>query len=217
MGRPDTRALPIALTALRQATADLHRAVEQQVPLMSKDFDRNQYVAWLQLMHPFYSGIDEILSVGQQLDPIPWAYVPRAALIEQDLAWLNARPQDQGQPLPTSWKGLSTAHHRLGILYVVEGSALGGQVLHKALARTVGVTAENGASFLMPHGPDPRPQWAGFIECLRPFEAEPDAVSNMITGAQMTFSALSDWIRRGWQPAALRVTAYRLRTQQTAS
>jgi heme oxygenase (biliverdin-IX-beta and delta-forming) len=202
----DPFAVPLALSALRQATSDLHRSVERQVPLMAKDFDSFQYIAWLQVMHPFYSAVDAILWGTHHTAPISWAYVPRAPLIEQDLAWLNAGPKDIGMEVPRQLLGLESTHHRLGMLYVVEGSALGGQVLHKALARSVGVTAEHGARFLAPHGPDPRTQWVGFIDCLRPFDAEPEAIAAIVEGAQTTFAALSDWIRRAWKPATQSAT-----------
>lgn len=194
MGIADSFAVPMALTALRKATADLHRTVERQVPLMSKDFDRGQYMAWLQLMHPFYSAIDRILLGAHQTEPISWTYLPRAPLIEQDLTWLNASPKDICVELPRQLLRLESTHHRLGVLYVVEGSALGGQVLLKALARSVGVTAEQGARFLAPHGPDPKSHWAGFIKCLRPFDEKPTAVAAIVEGAQTTFAALSDWM-----------------------
>lgn len=206
MGNVDSIGVPMALTALRQGTADLHRAVERQVPLMSKRFNRVQYIAWLQLMHPFYSAVDGIVLHEDKAGSIEWAYLPRAPLIEQDLAWLNAHPKDNGLQLPLELCGLGSTYHRLGILYVVEGSSLGGQILHKALTRTTGVTAHHGARFLTPHGPDPRPRWASFINCLRPYDDHPDAIATMVVGAQSIFAAMLEWIQRGWQQTAISET-----------
>ena len=43
------------------ATAEMHKAVERQTPFFAPGFDRPSYVRWLDVMHPFYREVDQVV------------------------------------------------------------------------------------------------------------------------------------------------------------
>lgn len=190
--------IPAVLTALRNATSELHREVERLVPLLEKDFDQGKFVRWLRIMHPFYKGLDDQINQPDFLKLIGWNYIPRSTLIERDLSMLEAGLPSLDDFPPPLLKKLDTNYKRIGSLYVVEGSSLGGQILQKALSRSVPMVEQHGSAFLSPHKDATKAHWVQFIECLGSFGNEQHSSDEIIDGASMTFSAMSGWIRGQW-------------------
>lgn len=79
----------------------------------------------------------------------------RLPLVEQDLRWLgeSSAPPDVVVEPPTD---LAEA---LGMLYVLEGSTLGGQLILRTVARELGLDAEHGASYFHGHGARTGTMW----------------------------------------------------------
>lgn len=185
---------PAVLAALRQATGDLHRKVESLVPLLRADFDQVQFARWLNLMHPLYEVLDSVIENQDLPSRIGWRYVRRSDLITRDLSLLTEF-HFAPAPAPTYlYDRLGATHRALGALYVIEGSALGGQVLHKALAKRIPMVANHGSLFLAPHGLDTKARWGEFIECLGAHTDDESAIPDVIEGASMTFAAVAERI-----------------------
>lgn len=184
------------------ATAEMHKAVERQTPFFEPGFDRPSYVRWLDVMHPFYREVDQVVVASGFRDAFDWAYVPRCGLIEQDLAAIVSRG-------PASVAGsvavldpirrLRSVGEVAGMLYVIEGSALGGQVLLKVFERVAGVTAAFGGSFFAPHGEETRARWGAFIGLLARLSGDSQASQDAVRGAVTTFETLGRWIDEVWR------------------
>jgi heme oxygenase len=194
-------AAPAVLTALRAATHDSHKAVERLTPFFRADFDRPAYLRWLDLMYGFYRRVDTAVAASGFVSQTGWAYRERSRLIEQDLALLAARrpvePLDVKDVLAPLGR-LSQPGEVAGMLYVVEGSALGGKVLLTVLARSAAVTADAGASFFAPHGDQPQLRWADYVALLDRLSVAPDWQAATVHGAETTFTVLQAWIRAAW-------------------
>ena len=193
--------VPPVLAALRQATHASHKSVERLTPFFRSDFDRSAYLRWLDLMHGFYHRIDGLVERSNFACATGWQYQARCELIVRDIALLADRP-----PLPfcepsgvlSGVQSLAGVGEIAGMLYVVEGSALGGQVLLKVLGRSAGVTATQGASFFVPHGDPPQPRWAEYVQLLANLSAAPGFEPDAVCGAVTTFTALQDLIGQAW-------------------
>ncbi|MCC8628166.1 biliverdin-producing heme oxygenase [Xanthomonas vesicatoria] len=130
---PDTLAVPSsAARALRHATQDTHRLVEA-VPLMQAlgqgQVDRASYAQILRRHHALLAGFEEHL--GDWLDTLVgngWHYRRRVPALRADL-----RALDQPLDLPIALPATRSDAARWGMLYVVEGSQLGGRVIARGL------------------------------------------------------------------------------------
>lgn len=202
--RPPQAEVPPVLAELRLATAEMHKAVERKTPFFDPAFDRMAYVRWLDVMHPFYAAVDAAVRESGFGRASGWDYRPRCGLIETDLMHLATRGPAEvrgsiGLLQPVA--ALRTVGEVAGMLYVIEGSSLGGQVLLKVLGRAAGVTASAGASFFSPHGDDPRPRWGAYIELLGRSCTDSGSVQDAVRGATVAFSVLGLWIDEAWSRA----------------
>ena len=174
------------LDRLRERTRDLHAALEQQsamAVLTRPDLTEAAYAALLARLYAFYAPLDAALARFSAALGIP--PVDRAGRIARDLAALGAAVPE---PPPEPPFGPSTDAEALGALYVVEGAALGGNVLAKHIGRTLGLTSEHGLAFFSSDGANAGPRWKAFVGVLEASEASPDAV---VDGAVRTFNAFA--------------------------
>ena len=96
--------------------------------------------------------------------------------------------------LNSSTDVLFTAAACLGVLYVLEGATLGGQILRREIAARLSLDADNGAAFLDIYGAATGRRWRDFIEYLgsRPMDA--DAREAVVAAAHPTFSCFERWL-----------------------
>ncbi|MDR6674754.1 biliverdin-producing heme oxygenase [Xanthomonas sp. 1678] len=164
MSPPDgtAAALP-ASRLLREATAGQHEAVEQlpmMRTLMSGRLSVRDYVQVLRRHHAVLAGWEQRESAWLHASgDAHWRYQPRSPLLAQDLAALQASP-----PPPSPAPLAPEAGSRWGMLYVVEGSRLGGRVIARRLRQTLGEIAPALAYFELGHG-DPA-SWRRFQQRL---------------------------------------------------
>ncbi len=193
---------PQILTALRQATGQTHKEVEKLTPFFRADFNRPLFLKWLDLMHGFYRQIDRTVGQSSFSSTCGWHYAARCPLIERDLAALAGRaPEDSADPsrILAKLQSLGNTGEIAGMLYVVEGSTLGGNVLLGVLGKRAGVTAASGASFFAPHGENPQPCWAEYVQLLSRLSSEPGTEHDVVHGAKTTFTTLQEWIKETWR------------------
>lgn len=194
--------VPPVLVALRRATQASHKSVERLTPFFRPDFDRPAYLRWLDLMHGFYQRIDGIVESSNFSCATGWQYQARCELIVSDIALLADRaplPLPEPSSVLSGVQTLTRLGEIAGMLYVVEGSALGGQILLKVLERKAGVTATQGAAFFVPHGDPPQPRWAEYVRLLAHLSATPGFEPDAVHGAATTFTVLQDLIEHAWR------------------
>ncbi|MBX3619626.1 MAG: biliverdin-producing heme oxygenase [Rhizobacter sp.] len=88
--------------------------------------------------------------------------------------------------------GLSDTASALGSMYVIEGSALGGQVIEPLLHRHLGPTAERGARYFHGHGEATGAMWRDFRSVIaRELGSSDAAVHQACSAARRTFRGLA--------------------------
>src|SRR6202008_2777514 len=121
------------------------------------------YIHYLQRFLAFQLEAERALDTPVTLEAVPdWPQRQRASLARADLAVLGAPERRfRGSSLPPV---LST-EQALGIVYVLEGSTLGGAWLLRQLA-PLGVTATQGGSYLASYGSNRGKMWQRFLFML---------------------------------------------------
>lgn len=131
-----------------------------------------------------------------------WEAAMFAALPEDRHGWLRARSRRAflardlhalgvATPLqPVQFRSVSSEAGAWGSLYVMEGSALGGQVITRSLAAH-GLRPEAGSAYFHGWGPSTGAMWREFREQLACELASPQALRLACASACATFETLA--------------------------
>lgn len=97
---------------------------------------------------------------------------------------------------------LQTTAQRLGYLYVIEGSSLGGRIINLHLASTLGLSGSKKLRYFSPYGDaHVGSYWRQYTQVLCQFLQEhPEQETLLFQAAQDTFKKLSLWLRRFQKP-----------------
>ena len=93
---------------------------------------------------------------------------------------------------------LDNGGRRLGALYVIEGSALGGLVLGKSLDGLLGFDGRQGRRFFFGHGRGAASAWSVFLAQLADPEMTPACRHDTVEAAVQTFAVFEEWLN-GWE------------------
>lgn len=145
--------------ALRERTAGTHAALDLRIgPLDTLD----RYARYLRGMHAFRAPLEEALA-GTALPGwfAGWRPLALGPALTADLADLGL---GAGVPAAAAPPGVEESSTLLGVLYVLEGSALGARLLIRQ-ARALGLSAQHGARHLALQTADTR-SWRAFLALL---------------------------------------------------
>ncbi len=171
-------------TTLRHRLAPVHAALEAASGLPDSIVTRSDYIACLQMYHRLFAQLEPALAA--QADGACGDFVPlaRAPLLLSDLRRLGAFAETNVPPMPPL-PGFAQA---LGVRYVLEGSALGGQVILAALTARLGADIAGATSFFAGDGREAMAGWRAFKTSLDRYgAAHPDAHEDVVAGAALCF------------------------------
>lgn len=181
------------LTALRQGTGPCHRALEARLPFFDERFDLPAYRRLVGAYHGFHAPLEQALAgFLPALDPQRRAKTPALVVDLQNLGLTHA--QIDALPLCPGLPQVTDQAQALGIMYVLEGSTLGGQVLKRAMAERLGIDADNGGAFLDVYGPETGSLWRGFLQFLERAPASPADQQRVAQAAIDTFTCFERWL-----------------------
>ena len=81
----------------------------------------------------------------------------------------------------------------LGVLYVLEGATLGGQILRKHVGQHLNIDAHNGGAFLYVYAQATGRRWKDFLEFLDNQSLDTHAQAQTVQAACLTFSCFERW------------------------
>lgn len=192
----------VDLRFLREETEQQHNAVEGTLPLTDPKLDRDRYGHILQcfysVVHPWESwalrhappGLTGMVNERQ-----------RSPLLLRDLQHFGLSPAPEpegGARLATVLAGRekSPAEYEaafLGVMYVMEGSTLGGQYIARHVEEVLRLTPGEGDAYFRGYGEQTGSMWNAFRELLG---AVPDEHSPaVIAAARATFAYVEDRLR----------------------
>ena len=120
---------PSVLSELRAGTHTLHVALEKRLPFFSERLDLERYKHLLAAYYGFYEALESNLLACELPQGFELSTRLKTPALRQDLRALSVRIE--ALPLCDNLPPLNNPASVLGVLYVLEGATLGGNVLRK--------------------------------------------------------------------------------------
>lgn len=174
------------LLALREGTRACHEGLEARLPFFSEGFDRAAYAHLLGAYHGFHAPLDILLAEYQGTER------NKTPALSRDLGALAI--DIEALPLCHALPRIDDEASALGVMYVLEGSTLGGQVLKRAMAERLGIDADNGGAFLDIYGAHTGARWRSFLDRLAGADPEPASQARTVKAAVETFTCFERWL-----------------------
>ncbi len=133
--------------------------------IFSSALDRAHYLRLLQAYYGFYAPLEAILHASALIpaELIPLERVKTPVLVE-DLRALGLSDHDIGQlPRCEQLPAVDSPGACMGVMYVLEGATLGGQVLRREINKRLGLDEQSGTAFLDVYGALTGPRWKAFL------------------------------------------------------
>ncbi|MEI6335922.1 MAG: biliverdin-producing heme oxygenase [Methylococcaceae bacterium] len=157
-------------TLLREATHAHHVQLNRHLllaGLIQPNYPLNHYRTLLGTYYQLYALLEERINAFLKGHPETFAYDERCKLpwLINDLAFFQIDPLTLPalSPSATDFLSIETVWELVGVLYVVEGSTLGGQMITQLLAKNLGFTRDTGSCFFTGYGENTQPFWQRFI------------------------------------------------------
>jgi heme oxygenase len=186
----------LAIASIRRATVHRHTTLEAVLQL-TPSLSLRRYLSALRGFELFLSVWEPRIELALPPGLRRWfASRSRRGLLRQDLDRLDhgrvARDEiRRGCEQAVSEIDLSSVAATFGSLYVLEGSALGGQVIARVARATLGLNPDNGAAYFNGIDRHTAASWRGFQSLLEDqVGVEPIARLQACAAARQTFDAL---------------------------
>lgn len=188
------------LEALRATTRPQHQAIERNrllSQMLRPSLTREVYLAVLARFYGFIKPLEaQLLQCASGAGCAALlSGREKAGLLEQDLAQLGVGVEALHRlPLCTDLPACERPSHCMGILYVIEGSTLGGQVIAAAVHDSLGIDAGSGCAYFTGYGRDTRERWRETCRLLEASGQGSAAVrADTLAAAADTFDKLNRW------------------------
>lgn len=181
--------LPDFRQALKTATQPLHDALEKTALaqiLASGTVDRTTYIGYLSKLYTIHAYLESEISKFREwssygINPIQRKRLP---MLIDDLNELGVKPSD----LDTEWLWSHTWNFpsAIGIMYVMEGSTMGGLFLAQRLQHITGEDNLSATRYFQGYGEQTIPMWSDYCRFLNQY-----ALDHPDKKAQITEAACS--------------------------
>lgn len=176
---------------LRESTADAHAALDDMIGAFNS---LSSYETYLRGMSAFRIPVETMLAERIWPDDLSlWSAQAFGALIRADLADLDIHP-DEAVPVPPIG---GAREDMLGMLYVLEGSALGARLLYRR-AQALGLRADFGARHLAAQA-ERSDRWSRFLHLLESDDAI--EIDRVASASRATFTVAETAFRRAFHAA----------------
>lgn len=181
------------LHKLRADTSSLHNSLEElsiSKNLTADNATLSDYTCYLQAMY----GV--VKDAEQNIYPLLEDVIPdvndrlKLASLESDIKNIDEEVYNK-TVFPIEAKK-NDVPFLLGIMYVVEGSALGGRVILKNLSEQIKLSQEVGTSYFTGYGERTGEMWKAFVEKMSNYAVANSVEDEIIDGANCAFRAIYD-------------------------
>jgi heme oxygenase len=117
----------------------------------------------------------------------------KSGMILEDLKKTGVS-EDEISNLPVYKFNPTDTAEALGIMYVLEGSTLGGKILYKHVNQYLGIDAETGASYFYGYGQKTGILWKNFITALADYAVKENCEQKITSSAISAFTAIGNWL-----------------------
>lgn len=186
------------LATLKAETTAAHEGLEQSMDVFRQVRTVDDYRTLLRRFFTLYEPLEQELARAVDWNSAGWDFAARlkTAWLRTDLFALGASEHElMTWPRCAEFPRPASLGEGVGVLYVLEGSTLGGQMISKHFNGMLGTTPENGGKFFAGYGPATGTHWRAFGQWA---ELQNDAggrgvEQSAVQGARKTFDAFSRW------------------------
>ncbi|WP_269236194.1 biliverdin-producing heme oxygenase [Flavobacterium flavigenum] len=180
----------VFLSDLKNQTSDSHRKLESlpiSASILSPEMKKSDYIDYLSLMYDVHKSTENVIfpllpEIITDLDQRR-----KSHLIEEDLAFLQYNKTGSNDIFNTS---KITIPFALGILYVIEGSSLGGRFILKNISKIPGLENNQGTHYFQGYGDKTGTFWKNFLGFLSEYEENYKCGNTIIEGAIYGFDSI---------------------------
>jgi heme oxygenase len=177
---------------LKEETKIEHAAVEKELMQIIRKIDSiEKYVSLLSIMYGYYASVERSVQPYLGPDNFPDFDARRKSeSILQDILYFSgtARPSLCLEiPVADSYS------RALGMVYVMEGSTLGGKIIAGVIARQLNIPSDQGFSFFLSYKDKTQYMWESFKQHLEKTFDDREQ-EQVIDSARQTFNTLKTWI-----------------------
>jgi heme oxygenase (biliverdin-IX-beta and delta-forming) len=179
---------------LKERTKEAHASLEKKLVVRIKNVKSiSDYTDLLLLLYPFHFRVSELLDSSLVNFPEEKPDPARAGNLVDDLEHFGRELEYESidsMELP----GVNSTEDAWGLLYVLEGSTMGGHVITNILSRSMNVPADKGFSFFNPYQSNTTANWENFKYQLNHAAGNLDQ-EKIIKAAIHFFTCYNQWIR----------------------
>lgn len=175
---------------LRLATREAHLRLEDAVDFDGRITSLKAYRGFLEDFYRLVRPLEAMLG-ALDLNMLPIDYLSRGKLawIEADLKDLGHSDETLAQLPEFSIPQFATSLEVFGVLYVLEGSSLGRQMMLGKLGERLGVSPDWGGHFFNGYGKKTGEMWRAFVAVLNEAGGSPEAGEVIKKAALASFAA----------------------------
>lgn len=182
---------------LRAETADQHKALEESKlskQLLSNHVSVADYRKYLEKLYGFVAAFERDILPTVSADFSEVQITSKVSLLQKDLEELGSTIASLQILSSEELKSIyPTKEAKLGGLYVLEGSTLGGLVIKQHLVDKLGKEILPATSYFGVYGKETAGNWRNFIQIFSSIAEETDP-EQVIKGAVNTFTFLYSWM-----------------------
>lgn len=177
------------LETLKAETSEAHQQLEQlQISraIVSPEITNQQYFTYLSKMLSVNKAIEsQVFPMVESVFPdIDQRY--KSKWLEADLVHDDGNVEASGE---FTFQAQLTLGMAVGIIYVIEGSTLGGRYILQNISANLDFDADHGASYFAGYGNKSGAFWKSVLNNLQEFEKKNDG-DEIIKGANIAFSSI---------------------------
>lgn len=157
------------------------------------------YRLLLQTFYRIYRGLEQRLAEFAAGPVAGFDYAARAKLpwLQADLRHFGIDPTAlESAAAPVSVPAISGVGEYVGVLYVIEGSTLGGQMIAKCLRQNLDLTPSGGARFYSGYGEAGASMWRGYLAFAESVAADAEQAGAARLAANRTFALIESELDR---------------------
>lgn len=190
------------LTRLKEETAPYHVQTEQNPyasAITGGTITLERYRSYLEKFYGFVRPVESELAehpAWAQYD-FDFESTQKAGLLEKDLEHLGLSRQNVLElPICPDVPGTSTFAQAVGVMYVLEGSILGGQMIIRMLKPILSVTEDTNGHYFNSYGIHTRDKWKAFQGLLMQVADSKEQEDQIVQAAKDTFTKLDKWFKQ---------------------
>lgn len=191
------------LEKLREETKGAHdrlEAVALSDKIMDGSLQPDEYKKLIRvhyLVHRELENLVEKNDIQQHFPELHFEERKKMPLLEKDAKELSIAEEKLRTPsagaLPdTGGAHGGTPYGLLGMLYVMEGATLGGNVIVKSLRKNEHLSGLGDFHYFGCYGPDTGKKWKSFLEVLKEKGQGPEAQAEIVEGARATYELFEE-------------------------